>query len=817
MKTTITIPAGGMATVAREGAACNVTACHNLRPVRLPSGAIVLKPVGAPVVLSDDSLKPLELISADGRTQIVAAKAERLHLIDPTPAEVALSDTTASDGYPLPGEALCAVADGADLTVMTGAGQLRLKLDTANGTFSAYDPADIGATIVMTAETLADITATTGERLLSADYPAGNHSLADRDLRAVSADMRRAYTEVCRQAAADGSFVAPMLCRWRAVSGDGHIIAESPLMLLGPADGSRLTAPVTLRSTDRRTIEAWEYSLPSWRPKITVRGTLSSRVDRIEVVAAPPFHPFDSTETAAVTIVSASTGDEFLRVGMPGAWKSVSSGNSRCGCARLRRMIGVFAGNCELIATLRRGDSATVVTGHSDSLSAQCRRTEKALGTAVAAADPELNRISPPHSFTAGCGASAAGYELWGRLRAIRFGGYPAEIFAASTAGTGGWHAAVSVDFADGDRIVKVSEGTAGAPLTFNPLLSYPSPDAVSMTLTVSCGGEVRRGSFALTPDASGRMAVYIDDSLEPFALPETLPAFAVPSERRAEQPIDGCVCVCRTPRSGAVRRPEAIASVSDGRIAAIWPEARISAGWDSADQRFTLFSAAGIHRVKVSGRNDMLNLKINLISSEAINGDNAVAMVGSRLVAAVGRRLAAIGSGSVKTYAEDIEADTLAWSEPTGELWTARNGSVTVLDTGRMETYTRDEPELSSPAGRYALLGGRLCDLSRETPAAGQIYVRWAAAADFGGYRRLRQLSLDLGAEAVANGSLSLRRTAHERTETAATCRANISGKLRAPLCLRGLSLPARGCEADFQARVVSGACVSSFKIATE
>lgn len=817
MKKHYNVRAGGIAVVHKAGKSHAITACHNLRTVRLQTGATALSPVGSPVRLTEEALKPLATMTCGDRRLIIAASADRLHTIDPALPEDTVSAYASGEGFPLPGEALCATADGEHLTVMTDDRQLRLVLDRETGQLSETGLSEMPS-VTLTAETLADVTSQTGSRRLSTDYPAGNHSLEDRDLRAVSSDMRRAYTEICRQAAANGAFIAPALCRWRIIGHDGDILTESPPLLLGPSDSSRLTAPLTLRSNDRRTIEPWELSLPSWRPVITVTGDIPEAagrlIDRIEVVAAPPFHGFDSVETAAATVVATTGSSDFVRVTMPGAWKCVSPDNPRQGQSRLLRMTAAAGSETDVIATLRPAEGTTLISVPSDSIVSQCLRTEKALTADRPEADRTLRRISPPHSFTAGCVTSVAGIELWGRLKAHRFGGYKAETFAASRGGAGAWHAAVEVNFADGERLVAVSESTSGAPLTFNPVLSYPSPDATAMTVTVSTGGEVRRATFPLTPDPSGNMAIYIHPSLAPHPLTETVPAFAVPAGHRIGHPMDSFICACTFPNAGAPRRPAALACVSDGRVSSVRPGGRLTAGWDSTNPHFTVFSAAGTHRATMIRG----GLRLTLIDREAANGDNAAVIADGRLIAAIGHRLAEIGAGTVRTLADNIEADTIAYADAGGELWMSHGQAVSVLDLGTMTLHSRDETGLGASTGHYALLGGHLCDLSRETPATQQLYVRWAGAVTLGAdYSRLSLLKFDSRAEAVANGSLTLRRLNHDTAESGAACRVNVTGPLRAPVTLRCRSMPARGCTFDFQARVSPDTYVSSINIDTE
>ena len=156
---------------------------------------------------------------------------------------------------------------------------------------------------------------------------------------------------------------------------------------------------------------------------------------------------------------TAATSGDFIRVTAAGAWKSVSSGNSQAGQARLARIACRRDCATEVIAALRPSSgSGARITVLATGVGEQCRLVERLMTQRAEPSDPALARISPPHSFTAACGAALSGHELWGGLRARRFTGYRAEEFAASRAAAGACHAGVSMDLGDGsERVVAES------------------------------------------------------------------------------------------------------------------------------------------------------------------------------------------------------------------------------------------------------------------------------------------------------------------------------------------------------------------------
>lgn len=802
-----------------------VTVCHNLRPSRLPSGASALKPVGTPVKLSDKPMRPLTKMSVDGKSYLIAAADNTLHILNletdltSQPGQASFSSLSSLASLTLGSEISCALADGDQLTVMTAERAYRFRL--SDGQLSETDIAELPS-ISMLSEDKGDVSVAVAGRTLSRSYTSGNHELADADRRAISGDIRRAYSAICRQAAAAGTFIAPMVCRYRVISRHGDTLLKSPPLLLGPSDSSRLTAPYSLKSNDRRTVESWQMALPSWRPVIRLNGdipdSLSDIMDRIEVVASPGLHPYDSSEDASITVVSGSSAADFLHVTAAGAWKSVSSGNSRYGQARLARIACRPDCTTDIIATLHpaSGMGQQITVAPSD-VAEQCRQTDRLISSRLVKSDSLLQRISPPHSFTAACAVAVAGRELWGCLCAHRFDGYPAEVFAASRGGAGVWHAAVSVSFGEsGERTVAISQGLSGAPLTFGPLLSYPSPDATSMTITVSTAGEVRTATFPLTPDPTNTHSIYIHPTLQPHSLTGTLPAFVIPADRKIKHQLGQYVCSCDAPLPLAPRRPAAITPAGDSRISSVWPCSRLSAGWESDRQRYIVISDAGIHRATLSLTKAKPTLTMTLIGREAPAGDNAVTEAGGSLLAAAGRHIVKIGAGTVKTIAENIDAVSIAYAAATGELWAATPQGVKVIDLKSMSCYTRDAISLGASVGNYAEVDGYTVDLAREIASPGT-YVRWAGCISTGdSYRRLREMIFDLRSESVTDGSMDLRRMSHADAEGTPTCSMNVDGRVMAPLVMRCISLPTRGCRFEFQGRVSYDTTINSVKIAT-
>lgn len=149
---------------------------------------------------------------------------------------------------------------------------------------------------------------------------------------------------------------------------------------------------------------------------------------------------------------------------------------------------------------------------------------EAALAGGAAPDEAGVSLMRPPHTFGARVVASDAGAVLLGGIRCVRSRGYRPMFFASGTKGVNlKARAEITVTFAGkGNRgVVLRHEFSGRIPTKLGPILSYPSADADTMLITIEEGLKKYSQTFALTPDSSGRRAVYIEPKLNPITLPE--------------------------------------------------------------------------------------------------------------------------------------------------------------------------------------------------------------------------------------------------------------------------------------------------------
>ena len=233
---------------ARTAATENTTvACHNLRHGSLTPGADVLQPVGSPAIVAAGDWKPQAVMHpVPGFICLIVTDGCRVGYIDISASGGDLSETPVGDVVQIAvtdSPVSCALPCASSLYLMTGDGPRRLRYFDDTREWVRVNPAE-WTPVSLIADEGADCTATVTPRRLSRDYTSPADSLDDRDLRAVTSDLRRAYAAAVRQAAASGDFCAPALMRLRFIGHDGAELCSSPPLLLGAADSGRLTDPI---------------------------------------------------------------------------------------------------------------------------------------------------------------------------------------------------------------------------------------------------------------------------------------------------------------------------------------------------------------------------------------------------------------------------------------------------------------------------------------------------------------------------------------------------------------------------------------------
>lgn len=773
--------AAGLAHPDSEAHDCRVTVCHNLRPS--PDGAPELVPTGRPAPVAAGHYRPLAVITlADGRRLLAVASGKTLATLDLSQWMPDAVEVTTLDAEPL-----CVTAVPAAKAVATIA-PIRLDKSFAEGK-TCVDPAQRAR---------------------------------------VTAAMNDAYEDIARQAAADGAFFQPVICRYRLYDADSTVIYVSPPLVVSLPAGTQLTDSVALKSDDMTVTHPVSISADTYRIRLTVPAhSLAPRVaaaaTQLRLFVTPQYHPVDFSLAARCNAVIRSTTDKtVMRASWPGTARSLASTTARAAENLLRQSIARLDSIERPVLTLgdpfasAAGTTLTLTATGAPTAAHESETLARALAAPFAPRWDKSLMFAAPHTFSARVVVASGDTTVWGDLTQRFFRGWSARSFAVSTKPRR-WRAAVWTDLtasvADPEEsVVSLASGDGDAPELFNPLICYPSARASKMKICLSVEGEDPvTQTFDLTPVA-GDMAVYVHPTLRPFALADVAEAYVIPAERPATHRCESMIAVARSlsPLSAT-----AIADLSRGRVNALAVSRYNRSSLTVRQHRFTVFADSGIHTLALTGP-DGREANLFEIDRRTVASQAAVTAVDGRIYAlTTSRQLIRVTSSSAETVADGVDATALAWIALRRELLClgGADGDATVIcpdhDLGR---YTRSLPALTgiiaddTTAEVYATDGSSVVSLVNEV-APSATDIAWSVTVDTPGRRPavVAALDADIGA-ANLKGTLSLTRHSSLNPASAPTAAFDIEGRIGAPLTLRNLGPAASRYTVTLTATTASG-----------
>ncbi len=796
--------AAGLAHPDSEAPDCRVTVCHNLRPS--PDGAPELVPTGRPAPVAAGHYRPLAVITlADGRRLLAVASGKTLATLDLSQWMPDAVEVTTLDAEPL-----CATAAGRRLTVMTDRGATTVIFGDTPDDIAVITPDTTFPEVAVTAVPAAKAVATIAPVRLDKSFAEGKTYVDTAQRARVTAAMNDAYEDIARQAAADGAFFQPVICRYRLYDADSTVIYVSPPVVVSLPAGTQLTDSVELRSDDMTVTHPVAISADTYRVRLTIPAhSLAPRVaaaaTQLRLFVTPQYHPVDFTLAARCNAVIRSTGDKtVMRASWPGTARSLASATARAAENLLRESIARLDSIERPVLTLAdpfasaAGNAVTITATGATTAAGESETLARALAAPFAPSWDKSLMFAPPHTFSARAVIASGDTTIWGDLTQRFFRGWSARSFAVSTR-PGRWRAAVWTDLtasvADPEEsVVSLASGDGDAPALFSPLICYPSARASKMKICLSVEGEDPvTQTFDLIPVA-GDMAVYVHPTLRPFALADLAEAYVIPAERPATHRCESMMAVARSlsPLSAT-----AIADLSRGRVNALAVSRYNRSSLTVRQQRFTVFADSGIHTLALTGPGgreaNLFEIDRRTVASQA-----AVTAVDGKIYAlTTARQLIRVTSSSAETVADGVDATALAWIALRRELLClgATDGDATVIcpdrDWGR---YTRSLPAVTdviaddTTAEVYATDGNSVVSLVNEV-APSATDIAWSVTVDTPGRRPavVAALDADIGA-ANLKGSLSLTRHSSLNPASAPTAAFDIEGRIGAPLTLRNL-----------------------------
>lgn len=749
--------------------ASHVSECLNLRPADDGRGLVA---VGMPQVVAPAGDVPFyEFSAADG-----------VHLLSWGRGCVWLDGSTAV--AQLDTQPLTALYDGADtLYLMTATGPLLFS-------WPGLEPAGSGdypACTLAACDGPVAPSVVVPPRQLAEDYRRAT-ALSAADARGLAADLEDALYVLAGEARAQNCMTQPALARYKLLDAGGRVLFTSAPLLLGSSHNYQ---GVRLAVDSQGVAEGYTLRAPSWRLQLTVPQGMPGRVRSVQLCVSPQLHPVAWWKDARVALVHGSvSAASTVTVQPPVNPAAVVAGRYGAAEATVAALAARIDALERVVATVpaTAGTIEVACCGDSEPRE-ECEAVETALARGVEAAPAHEARLMAPHCFTARCAARVADTVMWGDVAALRYSGYPAGMLAAQLASGQPWTAFVAVDFADGGRTVWRGSGSSDAPVMFNALLSYPSPDAVRISIGVTAAGTSRYGSYELSPLASGLGAVYVHPSAAPFELPQA--AYAVPQPLEAACRYSGMVVAAD---AAAPLVPLAMRDACGGRVLRLLPAAGSTAAWDFGRTRFLAFGHGGIRSVALaSGRN---SLAIGRIDGRRVERAGAVAPVaGSEVYVVAGGDLVRISGTRVVTVLRRCGYADIAWIAPYAELLASpgneARAEVVCASCRALRRYHRSivpGAMLAGEHGAYAATASGLMALHREVAAT--LDVAWRMRASPAPQLRARGLPLRSLRLVAAGSGLKLRlavaAASSLRAEPVASAQEHLSGRLATPHELR-------------------------------
>lgn len=624
----------------------------------------------------------------------------------------------------LPSEPLCATACGDKVIIMVEEGAY--YVDICNGKWTARGLRPEFPAITIRADSYREFIATTESRTLTGSYPHWSGKLSDKDVASLTDDALNAYSRAADEARATGCFIQPVLARYRLRDSRGEILYESPVVMVS-ANGFQGCEVIEPEVTDRSVIAGYAIALKGFRLHLSCEQECNPlwahHVASMELLISPQMHPVDFSTQIDYRCQDGTTTDS-LRISLPGT----SAGNVAATEARAdlvtatARRLESCARTIIISYPFPGGIASTKPIHPSSSLSpSQEANALKAILEKKAAS----TCFGIRHPIFSSKAVHAVGDTIvWGDISIMRHPGHPIHAFAAETSESS-WRGCIAVTMSDGsERVVWHGNGSNFAPTKLSPLLSYPSGDARSMTISLLLAdGLTRKASFELTPSTSGDTAYYLDPSLAPIELPIVDTDYYVPASVSTVRRYAGMVLASavETPLS-----PFASLDASQGAITAITSAVRSSSSWDFGRAHLYLFSTAGIYALAVTRSRSLASCQ--MLDCRPVVGADAVTVMPTGVAAIAGRDVVRISASRVETLLRNTDYRAIGYNSAFDELLCLHTDStlhVRNLSSGYL--YTRDiAPTTFYNDGElHAVCSDRLLDMSSESPAE-SVDIEW-------------------------------------------------------------------------------------------
>lgn len=440
-------------------------------------------------------------------------------------------------------------------------------------------------------------------RLSGTSSGASGSQLVQADNRALTDAMTDCYDQLRQRAASLGYCSQPVVARYRLLDAAGNTIGVGPSVVLSAAEGYSATEATVMVSADgMQTLGGGRVVMPVYRPAVVAPQSLPSPwnrlVSRLVVEITDEIDPLDRSQQAPHGVQRDNqSGLVTVTAKLPGfAIGTVTD------LPRLRRL--------GLEAMGARMRVAAEFDTPFDGGAGEPGATRIILTSGTLAEAPAINAAETlAASRRSWSAALAAGnVTVLCNPRREQSAGWSPDCFVASRSSdsTTPWRLAFSVSLSTPAGVVDIlSEtiATGNAPNSLSPVLSFPSRDATSLTVTfLSPDGQVYEESFPLTPLPGQDMACYGSPGMQRITLSHTVAAY-LPAGGELPSRLETGVAETYLTSDLGQRLDRRV--VSEGEIKRVMVVPRAGSAWDFSRLKLLFFGEGGtiLSTLDASGR----------------------------------------------------------------------------------------------------------------------------------------------------------------------------------------------------------------------
>lgn len=574
---------------------------------------------------------------------------------------------------------------------------------------------------------------------LSGGSPGSSGSqLTAGDNRLLTNALTGCYDTLCHQARGMGYCVQPRMARYRLLDAAGNTVVTGPMVPLSVTDGFSATGSVVQISDDGlQNLGEGRMEMGVYRVAVVAPARLVAPWNRIisklVVEVTDEIDPISVGEAAPHGILrDSASGRATVTSRLPGLTHGMVIDKSRL------RLLGLEAIGWPMKVAAEFDIPFDGGVGDTGSIHAIPVTGSLPSSPAIAESSTAIGRT---------WSAALEAGELTVLCNPCRrqSGGWSPDCFIASRDSGDGtvWRMALSVKLSTpaGETWVKSETGGLGnAPSSLSPVLSFPSSEATSLTVTyLSPTGTVYEEEFPLSHIPGRELACYVAPGLERIQLSKTVTAYLPKGGELPSRLEAGVAEVYSTADLGRMldRR-----NICEGAIHAVKMVPRSGSGWDFSRLKLLFLGESGTYVASIDSRGEFhsstpvdhrpVRSFRSVCESTGRDGASLLLYAGDDLVSISGQKATTIIHSPLSRLHPPLQAQStvaIGWEGRHREIWLSPSGSGKLLRlTGAGEIVGASLPGINlatdSPTFRFATYRGALLlastagvhDLSDET-----------------------------------------------------------------------------------------------------